>query len=387
MYLLEQEKLIMDDFYRVKQFQPKVPDQFGENYWRVHSLRDKLVQLHRLLFEIKSQMEIHLDMVDELPEGKDLLDFALENEDEKAQWFVFTSLLDRLLNDFCHYTYFGLIAIHPAHIAPSYTLLRKPYEQTLPILEWAMTNTGDFLEAFIKNVADIDTKFLSNRDQRNKQKRIDARKKVTKLLEFPFKELLEQIGGVDHFDNSAHLVTTRRNAATENMNMNFIFLNEDSQLAEDHTDYLIYMNAIYLAYSNVVFLALVKSIDVARFTKSDDFSKLLESLDMPYSTLHSYALMLMVLLKGKEESPEIINLFNLYAEAMEVTCPSCSANVKIDDVLDLQVFADYETLHCAECGKIIIYNESFAVPNGILQRLHAWFLSVKYNLNKIINKK
>jgi len=346
------------DFYTINKFQPKVPEEFLENYWRIYGLRDRLVELHKTLFELKSQMKIKLNFEGELPQDKDLIDFALDNDDEKAQWFVFVSLFDRLLNDFCHYTYFGLIAINPAHITPAYTLLRKPYTQTLPILEWAIDDADDFLKKFIKKVGDID----SHLKKRNKNKRDKIRKKVSKRLHFPFNDLLKDFADLSHFDSSAHLVTTRT-AKTENLNMNFIFLNEDKELAEQHTSSLIYMNALYLAYAYVIFLTIFKSIEVEQFTQPKKLKELIDSVDYSYTLFHSYALMLTVMINDAKENKSSLDLFNLYAKILDIKCSNCKKCAKISHPIDLQVFADYETLYCDNCKHLIIQNESVALSS------------------------
>lgn len=339
-----------ETFYTIKKFQPKVPTQFTENYWRIHALRDKLVFLHTLLFEIKIGMKIKINVKDK-PENQDLVDFALQSKNPKYQWFVLVSLIDRMLNDFCHYTYFGLLAINPAHVATAYTLLRKPYEQTLPLTEWIMVNTNEFLDRFINSNGDLD-KYLQ-------KKNIEARKKMresaSKLIDFPFQQLIDEFINIEHYDSSAHLITTRT-APTENINMNFIFLNEDKELAENHTSFLIYMNSIYLAYTNALFLAIFGSIDASKFIKPKKIKSIQDSIDHSYFLLHSYALMLVVLSKNDSDNLEIINLFNMYAQALETKCNNCTAIVKVSDIKDLKIFSDYDTLYCENCKNIIINN-------------------------------
>lgn len=343
------------DFYDIRKFQPKVPKQFKENYWRVHSIRDSLAELNKVLYNLKTSTEINIKLEEDIPEEMNPLDFALQKGDALSEAFVFIHLLDRLLNDFCHYTYFGLLSINPAHIAPSYSLLRKPFNQTIPLVELALNDFDDFMKKFINNIPELDK--VVNSSPKAIERRKETRDKVSKSLGFPFQELIQDFIEVNLFDSSIHLVTTRKGNQTKNLNMNFIFLNEDAELAEEHTSYLIYLCAIYLSYAYTLFLVILKSIDLSKLTKNSSILSEISSIDENYEMLHSYALMLMVLDNEKRPDGNTIKLFNIYTERLEIKCKNCTEILSITSLEDLQVFADYEVLGCHKCNSLLIRNK------------------------------
>ena len=69
--------------------------------------------------------------------------------------FILISLVDRLVNDFLHYTYFGLNSIAPMHNQVAYTLFRKPFQENLCYIEQLLVDPDKFLNEFCSDNPDI----------------------------------------------------------------------------------------------------------------------------------------------------------------------------------------------------------------------------------------
>lgn len=79
---------------------------------------------------------------------------------EKYKAFIMLELLAGLNNDFLHFTNHSLKSLHPASVAVSYTLARKPYRDSLAYLEYMYARPDELMDIFLGYNETLKTKDL-----------------------------------------------------------------------------------------------------------------------------------------------------------------------------------------------------------------------------------
>ena len=176
---------------------------------------------------------------------------------KKYKAFITLELLAGLNNDFLHFTNHSLKSLHPASVAVSYTLARKPYRDSLAYLEYMYARPDEFMNIFLGYHDTLKTKDLDKHLTRTlRQDLVGETCKMLKELgtlninvvnsdlNYDFRYKTDYTG---FFDTATHLITSRTNP-TEDVNMNFIFLNQDTENAEKHAAHLARIHLNCLSY-------------------------------------------------------------------------------------------------------------------------------------------
>lgn len=197
--------------------------------------------------------------------------------------YMALELFSGLNNDFLHFTNHSLKSLHPASMAVSYTLARKPYRDNLLYLEYLYARPEEFLEIFLGRHAKLKTKDLDNHLKNEKLKRALVEESCKKLKKagslslavnnpgflYEFRYETQYTG---FFDSATHLITSRASNATSDVNMNFIFLNNETENAEQHAAHLIriHLNSLNYALELMYDLMFILMKD---FFSDEDFKK------------------------------------------------------------------------------------------------------------------
>jgi hypothetical protein len=162
----------------------------------------------------------------------------LSKNDKVAQVeIMYKQIIVALLSDFCHFVYEGLKCSEKAKITVSYALLRKPFKDNLLIFEWLLAEPEDFMSKFYsedsliynpqKLTPERKKEIIKKAIDKTPNKRFDA--DVLYDLRYNRSHISSFSGA---WDKANHLVTTFDKIKTEKQNINFVFLNPDTQYSE-----------------------------------------------------------------------------------------------------------------------------------------------------------
>ena len=285
---------------------------------------------------------------------------------EKYKALVTLQLLAGLNNDFLHFTNYSLKALHPASVAVSYTLARKPYRDSLAYLEYMYARPDEFMNIFLGYDANIKTKDLDTHlNKRGSTIRRDLVNETCQKLdetgtlnitvahpEFNY-EFRYDVDYTGFFDTATHLITSRTKP-TEDVNMNFIFLNQDAENAESHVAHLTRIHLNCLSYSlEIMYQLLEKSLK--DYYDENDFKKFesyLEYLQFRKITANIAVLYGHRLLTNKDlDKGYILKLMGLLKYVTKFECSACG-NKKFKDksLKAAEVLIFDEAVLCAKCS-------------------------------------
>jgi hypothetical protein len=193
--------------------------------------------------ELKLRAEHSLDQVVHLG-GEELSDWLEANAySEIVGQMVFRACVHALLGDSCHYLYEALRCSEKAKLTVCFTLLRKPLRENLLYLEYLLYNPNKFLRAF-----------WDHGPQHVAVETLLARGKGPTIIAGAMGQTIHKGLFDPHFlfqlrydptqpysydplwTKATHLVTTKKSAATESKNLNFVF--SDSEAHADQWDHL-----------------------------------------------------------------------------------------------------------------------------------------------------
>lgn len=168
-----------------------------------------------------------------------------------------------LLSDFCHFIYEGLKTSEKGKLAVSFSLFRKPFKDNLLLFEWLLADPADFLFRFCKEAEHFAPDQIRP-DQRIKL--IDkARKKLPSAKVFNSKILhglryeKNTEYSLEHFWHRAtHIVTCSKSHKTENMNLNFVFSQDEDRF--DQWEFLYEKVPLLMYYATEVIETLLTSL-------------------------------------------------------------------------------------------------------------------------------
>jgi len=167
----------------------------------------------------------------------EILDYLSKSGyDSDVDEIIKKQIFDAILSDFLHYVYTALETSEKAKLSVSFALLRKPFKDNLFILEWLLADPHDFLKKFKSANSNTEIAIDGISPERKKSIIASANSKV----QFPFlpSDILYEIRydkaaphGLESIWNKAnHLITSSRNFSTEDMNLNFIFSQENDKI-------------------------------------------------------------------------------------------------------------------------------------------------------------
>lgn len=187
--------------------------------------------IFRVPFELRNEAE-----VEGLKKAKDFIDWVEQyrSPEEKAAVLA-THSFPAVLSDMLHYIYEALETSRKAKLNVSYTLLRKPIQESLYLLEAVAVDRSEFSQKLSEDPLKLGSQGAGGREAHAKN--------ITTVLEAISNdgrfnaEYLAQLrydksanDGFDGICNKAiHLFTGHKAIATEKMNINFVFSDEESK--------------------------------------------------------------------------------------------------------------------------------------------------------------
>lgn len=180
---------------------------------------------------------------------------------------LYRHMIFSLISDYNKYVYDAILCARRYHFGPAFTLLRKPFKDNLLFLEMMYINHYNFIPKFLNNSIDnfaIDK--ISEPEKKNILKRCCRKTGYLnddRLYDLRYdkksRESLEKI-----WNKTSHLITSYKEYATENGNLNIIFA--DDKIVQEHLVYF-YNVCVSVQY---YFLYLVLSILKDESLISDD---------------------------------------------------------------------------------------------------------------------
>jgi len=283
---------------------------------------------------------------------------------EKYRAFVTLDLLAGLNNDFLHFTNHSLKSLHPASVAVSYTLARKPYRDNLAYLEYMYARPDEFMNIFLGYHETLKTKDLDNHLKKGTLRQDLVKETCKKLdelgslninvvnpdLNYDFRYKTNLTG---FFDTATHLITSRTNP-TENVNMNFIFLNQDTENAEKHAAHLARIHLNCLSYGlelmhQLLHKALREFYDDKGFEKFKDYLKYIQFRKITANIAVMYGHRLLTH-KGLDRA-YILQMMGLLKHYTIFECSACGSKKFEDKSLKAaEIIIFDEVVLCLKCG-------------------------------------
>lgn len=284
---------------------------------------------------------------------------------EKYRAFVTLELLAGLNNDFLHFTNHSLKSLHPASVAVSYTLARKPYRDSLAYLEYMYARPDEFMNIFLGYHDTLKTKDLDNHLKRGTLRQ-DLVKETCKILDelgtlninvvnpdlnYDFRYKADYTG---FYDTATHLITSRTNNSTEDVNMNFIFLNQDTENAEKHAAHLARIHLNCLSYGLELMHQLLRKAlrdfyDDKGFEKFKDYLNYIQFRKITANIAVMYGHRLLTH-KGLDRA-YILQMMSLLKHYTTFECSACgSKKFKDRSLKAAEILIFDEVVMCSKCG-------------------------------------
>ncbi len=232
-----------------------------------------------------ARLVVELERADSLSVSFQLREGELEEldglvGDELFQWLVSTNRADvadeltyreltvAVLSDACHFLCESLLASGKGKLAVAYALLRKPFKESLLLLEWLCGSQEEFLLRF--SGKSVDTYVLNRLP---KEERLEIIRAAARNVDLPGidEKLLWLVRYSKEYHNSletlwtkaTHLVTSVKASATEPSNLNFVFSRESA--IDDQWDHYYSIVPLILRY----FVGVAEHV-ASRFVAWDD---------------------------------------------------------------------------------------------------------------------
>ena len=283
---------------------------------------------------------------------------------EKYKAFITLELLAGLNNDFLHFTNYSLKSLHPASVAVSYTLARKPYRDSLAYLEYMYARPDEFMNIFLGHNAEMKTKDLDKHLNKGTLRQDLINETCKKLNEtwtlnisvvkpdfnYDFRYKTDYTG---FFDTATHLITSRTNP-TEDVNMNFIFLNQDAEGAERHAAHLTRIHLNCLSYGlEIMYQLLHKALkdfyDEKDFKKFENYLEYIQFRKVTANIAAMYGHRLLT--NGELDKGIILQLMGLLRRVTKFECSACgSKKFKDKSLKAAEILIFDEVVICAKCS-------------------------------------
>lgn len=330
-----------------------------------HIIRDGIIWIAETFMYERQYIgrEVPLDVVSD----NDELDWKkLEQlHPEKYKAFITLELLAGLNNDFLHFTNHSLKSLHPASIAVSYTLARKPYRDSLAYLEYMYARPDEFMNIFLGYHETLKTKDLDNHLKRGTLRQDlvnEACEKLNKLgtlninvlspdHNYEFRYKTDYTG---FFDTATHLITSHANNSTEDANMNFIFLNQDTENTEKHAAHLLRIHLNCLSYGlelmyQLLHMALKDFYDDEGFKKFKDHLNYLQFRKITANIAVMYGHRLLT--HKTLARADILQVMGLLKHFTTFKCSACgSKKFKDNSLKAAETLIFDEVVICSKCG-------------------------------------
>ena len=282
---------------------------------------------------------------------------------KKYKAFITLELLAGLNNDFLHFTNHSLRSLHPASVAVSYTLARKPYRDSLAYLEYMYARPDEFMNIFLGYHDTLRTKDLDKHLTRTLRQ--DLVRETCKILNelgtlninvvnpdlnYDFRYKTDYTG---FFDTATHLITSRTNP-TEDANMNFIFLNQDTENAEKHAAHLARIHLNCLSYGLELMHQLLDKVlkdfyDDEGFKKFKDHLNYIQFCKITANIAVMYGHRLLTH-KGLDRD-YILQMMGLLKYFTTFECTACgSKKFKDKSLKSAEILIFDEVVLCSRCG-------------------------------------
>jgi len=165
--------------------------------------------------------------------GSKIIDLLIsKGYDEEVDEIIKRQIFDAVLCDFLHYLYTALDTSEKGKLSVSFALLRKPFKDNLFILEWILADPKDFFKKF-RSVNSHSEIAIDRIRPEKKLSIISAARSKMKFSNLPADFLYDlrydknKAYGLESIWNKAnHLITSYKDYATEDMNLNFVFSHE-----------------------------------------------------------------------------------------------------------------------------------------------------------------
>lgn len=267
---------------------------------------------------------------------------TLNGFEEQAQEVVYRTTIRALLIDFCHFVCECLKCSANGKLSVCHALMRKPFKETLFLLEWMLVDKEEFLERFEEGPERVDMYKLAPLTRRDIVSRAVAATTGDEFLDAEFIYEMRFEKGLHYsfeplWNQAVHLITTDRNYRTESQNINFVFSGDDEREMQWEN---IYAKLPYLMVHAVrVVEHLVRGLDAGFLS------------DSPVDILRqSSAILLWSERLGYGGYQGIEDLFRGIFEQEAFACDGCGSGVPFDYRQALWLYRR-NVFRCHQCGR------------------------------------
>lgn len=260
----------------------------------------------------------------------DILDYLNQyGYEADADEIIKKQIFDAILSDFLHYVYTALDTSEKAKLSVSFALLRKPFKDNLFILEWLLADPHDFLRKFKSNNSNTEIAIDKISPERKKSIISTSISKI-KYPFLPGDYLYEirydktKLYGLESMWNKAnHLITSCKNYSTEDMNLNFVFSQENDKINQWESFYTLLPGLLM----HTIFVS-----DAIYRTFSDDTS--IVNIDLIVRILYGFELANNQFIDPKKRTP---------LETLPIFCKKCKTEIYLNETIDDMM---YEKSYC-----------------------------------------
>lgn len=290
------------------------------------------------------------DLLDELEENEDIIDFLIKRQRHKEVAKIFKPhLFFSILVDFTDFILESLRCVEKGKVIVAFSLSRKPLQDNLFYLCWLLTDpegltnkileedssSYDISEFRRKNKEELFRVFEETCNTLSTQHEIDPGHYDAKILYDLIYEKSSPYGMSSVWDQSVHLVTTNKHYKTTPGNINFLFSHKENLL--EFTDYYFQKMPILLDFCLEVCVKLYENIlNVPSSLSYINFLiriiKRHEGFDIPFLELKSML---------EETLPNHLT-FN---------CDNCNRDFKMTKKISEEFFSD-SLVTCPYCASI-----------------------------------
>jgi len=165
--------------------------------------------------------------------GEDLFDWVRENFPRQAKKYMIKGIFEATLSDALQFIFTALQSSTKGKLSVTYALLRKPLKDNLFILELLNTDKKDFFKRFKDpaNLLNLGRGFSPEERKEIINKNAEKIKFHANFNSIIFDSRYNKSarGFEPLFQKANHITTNANNLQTEEENLNFVFLNDESR--------------------------------------------------------------------------------------------------------------------------------------------------------------
>jgi hypothetical protein len=229
-----------------------LPDQFHFKHQFSLFLHDILVNIIKVgeynqHFSHKVQLrnEKDIEALESINQEDTFDTFVRMGYSDDMDWVLIKQVYVAVLADFVQFVSTALETSTKGQLSVTYSLLRKPFKDNLFILEWILSNPDSYLEKF-KSKDSYQEISIDKIKPEEKLKIIESANKKSAIPFLPSDFIYEQrydkskpYGFERSWQMANHLVTSYKHHKTEDMNLNFVFSNQEAKLSQWENLYLL----------------------------------------------------------------------------------------------------------------------------------------------------